>query len=77
MANSTYKDDATLAWMETREKALLQGRQLLRRVMNVAVEELRTEFNAALVRGELYEFTATADELKRLLLKSAQAELGE
>lgn len=77
MASSTYKDDATLAWMDTREKVVLQGRQILRRVLNEAVEELRAEFNAALVRGEIYEFTASADELKRLLLKSAQAELGE
>lgn len=75
MAASTFKDETTLAWMETREKALLQGRQILRRVMNEAIEALRLEYQDALLKGELVEFVASQDELKRLLLKAAKAEL--
>lgn len=67
--------EAELAWRDNRENINLQGRQLLRRVLNKALTELDRQFLAGLERGEILEINPTKNELKELLLSSAQKEL--
>jgi hypothetical protein len=68
--------EAELVWRENRENINLQGRQLLRRVLNSALVELDEQFRDALNRGEILEITPTKIELQQLLLASAERELG-
>ena len=67
--------DAELAWRENRENITLQGRQLLRRVLNEALAELDRQFLDGLERGEILEINPGQKELKQLLLGTAQKEL--
>lgn len=68
--------EAEIVWRENRENINLQGRQLLRRVLNSALVELDEQFREALNRGEILEITPTKTELQQLLLASAERELG-
>jgi len=68
--------DVELAWRENRENITLQGRQLLRRVLNAALTQLDKQFIEALSRGEILEINPGQEELKALLLANAQSELG-
>ena len=72
-----YKEisDIELAWRENRENITLQGRQILRRVLNKALLELDKQFLEALNRGEILEINPGQEELKALLFASAQKEL--
>lgn len=72
-----YKEisEVELAWRENRELITLQGRQLLRRVLNAALVELDTQFLEALNRGEIIQIAPGQEELKSLLLASAKKEL--
>ncbi len=74
-----YKEisEAELSWRENRENITLQGRQLLRRLLNNALTELDKQFVDALNRGEILEINPGQKELKELLFKSAQKELVE
>jgi len=74
-----YKEisDVELAWRDNRENITLQGRQLLRRVLNKALIELDKQFLDALNRGEILEINPGKEELKALLLSSATKELSE
>ena len=65
-----------LAWRENRERIALQARQLTRRILDVALVQLDTEFQQGLRDGKILELDAGKEELKALLLKSAQRELG-
>lgn len=76
MAGYKRIDEADLAWRENREKVTLQGRQLLRRVLNEALDELDARFQESLKRGEILELDPTKAELKELLLSTANRELG-
>lgn len=67
--------EVDLVWRENRENINLQGRQILRRVLNTALAELDRQFVEALERGEVLEINPGQEELKELLFKSAQAEL--
>lgn len=69
--------DIELAWRENRENISLQGRQILRRMLNEALIELDKQFSEGLTRGEVLEINPTKQELKDLLFKSAQRELVE
>jgi len=69
--------EVELVWRENRENINLQGRQILRRVLNTALAELDKQFLEALERGEILEINPGQEELKELLFKSAQAELVE
>lgn len=69
--------EADLAWRENRENVNLQGRQILRRVLNIALAELDRQFIEALERGEILEINPGQEELKELLFRSAQKELVE
>jgi len=76
MAGYREKGEVELAWLEAREQIALQGRQLLRRVLDVALVQLDKEFNAALHQGKIVDITLDKDELRDLLLRSAKRELG-
>ena len=67
--------DAELAWRDNRESITLQGRQLLRRVLNEALAELDRQFLEGLERGEILEINPGQKELKELLFKHSQREL--
>lgn len=67
--------EAELAWRENRENITLQGRQILRRVLNAALVELDRQFLEALNNGEILEINPGQEELKELLLASAEREL--
>ncbi len=69
--------EVDLAWRENRENITLQGRQILRRVLNEALAELDRQFVEALERGEVLEINPGQDELRELLFRSAQKELAE
>ncbi len=69
--------EAELVWRENRENITLQGRQILRRLLNDALAELDKQFVDALNRGEILEINPGQKELKELLFKSAQKELVE
>jgi hypothetical protein len=72
-----YKEltEAELVWKENRENISLQGRQILRRVLNTALVELDKQFLEALNRGEILEINPGQNELKSLLFASALKEL--
>lgn len=72
-----YKElnEAELAWKDNREQISLQARQILRRVLNVALTELSNEFIAGIENGEILEINPGQEELKALLLKASQKEL--
>lgn len=74
-----YKEltEVELAWRDNRENITLQGKQILRRVLNQALLELDRQFIEALNRGEILEINPGKDELRALLLASATKELGE
>jgi hypothetical protein len=74
--NSTYKDKATLTFVEDRERLLLLGRQVMRRVMNEAVEDLLGQHNANLNAGKIESLLTDQDAVEALLLRTAQRELG-
>jgi len=67
--------EAELAWRDNREQITLQGKQILRRVLNKALAELDRQFLEGLDRGEILEINPTKEELKELLFQSAQKEL--
>ena len=67
--------EAELSWRDNRELITLQGKQILRRVLNKALAELDKQFIEGLDRGEILEIHPGQEELKELLLKSAQLEL--
>lgn len=75
MAGYKELSEVELAWRENRENITLQGRQLLRRVLNKALLELDRQFVEALNRGEILEINPGQEELKALLLANAQKEL--
>jgi hypothetical protein len=67
--------EAELTWRENRENITLQGRQILRRVLNSALVELDNQFMDALNRGEILEINPGQKELKELLFANAKREL--
>jgi len=69
------RSDIELAWVDGKELIELQGRQLLRRVLDKALAELDTQFTAALDRGEVLELDRGKDDLRALLLAAAKKEL--
>lgn len=74
--NSTYKDRSTLVYMEDRERLQLLGRQIMRRVLNEAIEELRTRHIANQNAGRIESLLSDQAAVEALLLETAQAQLG-
>lgn len=77
MAYFRMTSDDKLAWIEARERISLQARQVLRRVLNVALDEAHSEFEYNLNAGGLKAVEKTPDELRRLLFRAAKKELAD
>lgn len=76
MGYHRQKDHIQLAWLENRERVMLQLRQIVRRVGDEVLAELEEEFVAAINRGEILELNPSPEDLRRLVLKKAQKQLG-
>jgi hypothetical protein len=74
--NSNYKDHATLTFMDDRDQLTLLGRQVMRRVLNEAVEELVGMHNANLNAGKIESLLTTRADVEALLLRTTQKQLG-
>lgn len=74
--SSTHKDNAALTFMEDREQLTLLGRQILRRMMNEAVEELRSLHVANQNLGKVESLLTSRDDVEKLLFSTVQAQLG-
>jgi hypothetical protein len=69
------RSEAQSTWDENLERLALEARQITKRIMDKAKEELSREFRAALDRGEILELESARSDLKRFLLKHAVREL--
>ena len=69
------KGQITLAWMDNRERVTLEGRQMLRRVLDTALAELDKQFAAGIRTDTILHLGADKNELRELLLKVAQKQL--
>lgn len=67
--------DSDLALREDDEFLVLQGRQILRRVLNIARYELEKIHLEAQTKGEVVRATGDQEVLKKLLLDAAKKEL--
>lgn len=67
--------ESQLAYKEDSEYLTLNGRQILRRVMNEAQFELEKIHLAAQAKGEVVRVAADLDALAALLLTAAKSEL--
>lgn len=77
MSNFNEKSNEILTWEENKARITLEGRLILKRVLNKAIAEMHREYLALQEDSNtLIEFSATKEELARLLLKTAQKELG-
>lgn len=74
--NSTYKDNATLVYTEDRERLQLLGRQVLRRVMNEAIEALWCAHADNQTQGRVESLLTTQEEVEQLLFNTVQKQLG-
>lgn len=74
---SYYKtiSEDVLGWREMREDITLEGRQILRRVMNAALEEAAQQYHAAVQLGGIAHAKQIQPRLEELLLRAAQREL--
>lgn len=75
MKGYTEREDTSLTWSENRERITLQGRQLLRRVLNQALAQASREYLDGLHRGQVLQLGFSEGELKRLLLQASVKEL--
>ena len=73
---NTYKDNATLTYMEDRERLQLLGRQVMRRVMNEAVEELRSMHADNQAHGKIESLLTDQAAVEKLLLSTTQEVIG-
>lgn len=73
--HKTLTDDV-LAWRELREQINLRGRQVLRRVMNKALEHAEEQFVRELHAGGLASLELGEGEVETMLLEAAKEELG-
>lgn len=69
--------DFDLALVEDDERLVLEGRQILRRVMNVARKELEDIHVEAQKKGEVVRVTVDAGAIQKLLLAAAKKELSQ
>lgn len=72
----TKKTNVALAWMENREKIVLQARQVMRRALNEALAELDKKFTASLGTGKILHLDFEKKELRELLRSAATLMLG-
>lgn len=66
-----YKDEVALAFEANKKRLRAEGSILLAEVLNEALNEMTTQFNAALARGEILSIGGTREEMKGLLQAAA------
>lgn len=76
MSGYRYKDGAAMAYDRNKKRLRLEGRLVLDEVLNVALAEMTTEFNAALLQGETLELEGTREEILSYLRNAAARQLG-
>ena len=77
MPNHTYKDEVALAYDANKKRLRTEGSIILAAVMNEALHEMTSQFNAALAEGGILEITGSREEMKSFLRSAAQKELGD
>lgn len=75
MPSYGYKDDVALAYDANKKRLRVEGNIVLAAVMNEALREMTSQFNAALAQGDVLEITGSREELKGILLQAAKREL--
>lgn len=73
--NHIHKGPAELAYDENKKRLRFEGRILLDRIMNEVLDVMTTEFQAALLRGEVLEVGSTREEARAYFARVAQAQL--
>jgi hypothetical protein len=76
MPNVLYKDNVRLTFDANKKRLRAEGQILLDRVMNEALNEMATQFNDALARGELLEIGGSQAEMRQFLAVAAAKQLG-
>lgn len=76
MIGHKHKDAAAMAYDRNKKRLRLEGRLVLDEVLNVALTEMTTQFNDALVRGDVLELEGTREEILDYLRTAAQRQLG-
>ena len=70
------KNKGVLAFQANVKRIRCEANIVLQEVLNSALAEMSDEFDAAFNDGNILEIECTPDELKKLLLRAAQRELG-
>lgn len=76
MPTYNTKDAVELAWDANKKRLRAEGSIILAELMNMALDEMTSEFNAALDKGEILEIGGTREEMKGFLRVAAQKQLG-
>lgn len=76
MAKHHSKDETEFAWLETKARVMQEGRFILNRLLDVVLDDLCTDFNAAINEGRIVDIQIDRAELKRRLAATAKKELG-
>ena len=70
-----YKDDVALAFEANKKRLRAEGSIILAAVMNEALHEMTTQFNAALARGEILSIGGSREEMMGFLRDAAAKQL--
>jgi hypothetical protein len=73
--SSTHKDQATLTYIEDRENLQLVGRQMLRRFLNEAVEDLRKRHLTAQDEGRIDRVLPNREDVEKHLYATLRRQL--
>ena len=76
MPNYITKDNVQLAYDANKKRLRAEGAIILDAVLNLALTEMTTQFNAALGEGQILEIGGTREEMKEFLRVAAQKQLG-
>lgn len=74
--NYAYKGEAALVFDSNKKRLRLEGRLVMDRVMNEVLREMTTEFQAAVLRGEILSVGGSAAETQQYFTAAARKALG-
>lgn len=74
--NYNYKGQAALAFDENKKRLRLEGRLVCDRIMNEVLREMTSEFQDALLRGEVLTLGGSAAETQEYFTAAARKALG-
>jgi hypothetical protein len=72
----SHKDNVQLEWDNNKRRLRAEGACILAEIMNEAINEMTTQFNEALGRGEILQIGGTRREMQGYLAIAAQRQLG-